>query len=1020
MSPLVQDESSSGPPAEDRQAAAAGLERTSLLGIAAAFLLVIGIGVAAWRNLAHCDEALSAAQWDYRVMFELQETLTRVHDLALSADGYAVTGDRRYVEQHTLALNRLRASQQRLRRLTADQPALQARIGELDALLNQEAAATQRRIANQSADEGPGNSFQRSGGRMTIARLRERAAEISGEEQGKLNATLGALRARAGRAVGFVIAISALGLALALTLGAMVRRQFRRQREAAERLEQNRATLVTLFEQAADALIVIGPAGRITRVNRTAETLTGYHRAELVDQPVELLVPTALRADHAKHRAGFQTAPRRREMGAGLDLRARRKDGSEVPVDIMLSPLDSAEGPLVLATIRDLTERRRAEAVEIGQKRLLERIAAGGPLHEILAELIRFIETQAPDTLGSILLVDDRGECLRHGAAPSLPAAYTRGVDGIPIGAAAGSCGTAAHRKQPVLVEDIALDPLWAEYRSLALDHGLRACWATPVLDESHRVLATFAIYRRTPGLPSPHHRRLIEIATHLAAICLVRHRAETRIHEQAEVIGQARDAIIATDLDDRIVLWNEGAERILGWAAPKAIGRRLADLLGPGVAPVLEAARETVTAREAWQGEVKLRHRHGTAVVLDLRITLIKDAAGRPKSRLGIGTDITEKRQLEEQFLRAQRVECIGALAAGIAHDLNNVLSPIVMAPDMLRDLAASPEEVRVLGMLDHSARRGAALVRQILSFVQGAAGDLQIVDLAQLAREVADMMHETFPKSIQVDAQVAPHLWPVRARPAQLHQVLLNLCVNARDAMPHGGKLRLAINNRRLDEAAAVPIAGARAGAFVVIEVTDTGSGIAPELLDRIWEPFFSTKAPDRGTGLGLSTTRGIVAEHRGFITVESRVGQGSRFAVYVPAAEPSLAPTPRPPAIARGAGELILLVDDDGDVREMTRALLTRFGYTVRSAANGEEALALYNSLAAEVRLVVSDLNMPKLDGARLAEALHRFDPALPLLFLSGGGGPVTAPPGAPTLQKPVLAEALLASVRELCRR
>jgi PAS domain S-box-containing protein len=392
----------------------------------------------------------------------------------------------------------------------------------------------------------------------------------------------------------------------------------------------------------------------------------------------------------------------------------------------------------------------------------------------------------------------------------------------------------------------------------------------------------------------------------------------------------------------------------------------------------------------------------------------------------IGMGTDISEKRKLQEQFLRAQRLESIGMLAAGIAHDLNNVLTPILMAGPMLRVHATDPSDQRLLRSLEQSAERGAALVRQILSFAHGTAGDPRLVQVKHLARDLIEMLTETLPKSIKLDHLYPNDLWPIRANPTQIHQVLLNLCVNARDAMPQGGRLTLRAHNRLLTPAEALAIPGAYPGPFVVLEVSDTGTGIPPEVLPRIWEPFFTTKQSGKGTGLGLSTVRGIVEAHHGFIELETAPDRGSTFRIHLPAAEtdqPADA-TQAPAPIPRGSGQLILLVDDEPTNRDAAHATLARYGYRVLAAASGTEAVSLFIPRSDEIQLLITDLHMPNLDGASVTRILQRIKPGLKVLALSGlTSSPTTGHTEHPEqfadafLAKPFKPEALLHQVHRL---
>ncbi len=494
-------------------------------------------------------------------------------------------------------------------------------------------------------------------------------------------------------------------------------------------------------------------------------------------------------------------------------------------------------------------------------------------------------------------------------------------------------------------------------------------------------------------------------------------HEAEERIREQGELLNEARDGIVVTDMDNRIIFWNKGAVRILGWSAEEALGKVSVELLGAEIEPQSKESGHQVE----WHREIGLVNKLGSRLTVEVRMTLVRDGSGQPKSRLKIITDITEKKKLEEQFLRAQRLESLGMLAAGIAHDLNNVLAPVLMGAPLLRARATHPTDVRLLGSIEESAARGAGLVRQILSFAHGSSGTKTLIQVKHLLRDVTGLLAQTFPKSITLDEHVGPGLWTVLGNPTQVHQVLLNLCVNARDAMPEGGRLRISAANRDIDAAAAEFLPGAIPGPYLELEVSDTGAGIPPEILSRIWDPFFTTKGEGKGTGLGLATVRGIVSNHGGFLTVNSTVGRGTTFRVFLPASSESAGNDQRGgsthPFFALGKGELVLAVDDEAPVRELLKEFLTRQGYRVLTAENGLGAIAVFAPRMVEIALVITDLSMPEMGGADLARTLPLLNPAVKILFMSGGAiGPDGAPPpGTPILKKPFSGDELLKAVQ-----
>jgi len=462
---------------------------------------------------------------------------------------------------------------------------------------------------------------------------------------------------------------------------------------------------------------------------------------------------------------------------------------------------------------------------------------------------------------------------------------------------------------------------------------------------------------------------------------------SETRFREQASLLDLTQDGIVVRDLEGRVRYWNKGNERIVGWTAEEMMGRRMDEVLKVEET-FAESVLNTLLEKGEWSGEANVTAKDGQVATLLSCCTLVRDPQGQPTSVLAISTNITEKKKLEAQFLRAQRLESIGQLAGGIAHDLNNILAPMMLILPMVRGEATSPDTQGLLDSLETSVRRGADMVRQILTFSRGLESAKAPLQSRHIVRECAHLAQETFPKTITLQARFASDLWLIEADATQMHQVFMNLAVNARDAMPLGGKLTLAAENRVLDERQAGQIPHAKAGPYVVWRVSDTGSGIAPEILDRIFDPFFTTKEVGKGTGLGLSTVLGIVRNHHGFIQVQSKVGQGTEFEVYLPAIPTSVAAAETPHAAPiRGEGEWILVVEDEAPLREATRKTLENFGYRTMAASDGIEALALFDQHRSEIRAVLADLMMPKLDGLAVIRVLKQIAPQIPVVVCSG---------------------------------
>ena len=397
--------------------------------------------------------------------------------------------------------------------------------------------------------------------------------------------------------------------------------------------------------------------------------------------------------------------------------------------------------------------------------------------------------------------------------------------------------------------------------------------------------------------------------------------------------------------------------------------------------------------ATKQWAGtydeEYRIMRPDGTQRWIRDRAFAVRSPDGALQRFVGVAEDITDSKKLQEQFLRAQRMEAVGTLAGGIAHDLNNILAPVLMAPALLRETFRSAHERQLLDLIEQGARRGANIVRQLLTFSRGTGGERVGVQMRHQIKEMADLMKETFPRDITIEHHAAKDLRPMEGDPTQLHQVLMNLCVNARDAMPGGGSLVLTARNEDLDADAVRDHPPARPGPYVVVHVADTGSGIAPENLGRIFDPFFTTKPPSKGTGLGLSTVLGIVRSHNGFITVETAPGKGTTFSIHLPAAqEPGRAlPTMDLEAMPGGKGELILVVDDEASIRTALRLTLERHGYGVLLASEGAEALQLFLKYRDAIHVVFTDVMMPVMGGLTLISALRAADPNVKVIAMTG---------------------------------
>jgi two-component system cell cycle sensor histidine kinase/response regulator CckA len=526
----------------------------------------------------------------------------------------------------------------------------------------------------------------------------------------------------------------------------------------------------------------------------------------------------------------------------------------------------------------------------------------------------------------------------------------------------------------------------------------------------------------RTYYLTASFASAFIALACTAGLVLLARQqRANLQLGEQASLLDKAQDAIMVSDLNRRLTYWNKGAERLYGWTAAEAIGRVASELFYGSAEPdESRAAYDQVLRTGEWTGELQPLNKSGRRVIIESRWTLVRDPGGKEQGILSINTDVTERRELEQQFLRAQRLESIGTLAGGIAHDLNNVFTPIMLGVEMLKQDVKDADGREVLDTVLASVRRGADMVRQVLTFARGMEGRRVELDARDLVADVARIARDTMPKNIDIKTRVDDGLPVLYGDPTQFHQVLLNLCVNARDAMPRGGLLTIAAERVETHPRDRTDVP---AGVYVMLQVEDTGTGIHPDVADKIFDPFFTTKEPGKGTGLGLSTSLTIVKSHGGHIRASSVPGRGASFRIYLPVtAGPG--PESAPAAAAdqpKGAGETVLVVDDEPAIRLLAQRTLEAQGYRVLLAGDGAEAIAIFRAQYESIALVMLDMTMPVLDGVPTIQALARIDPAVRIIASSGiHGNEQAARAASPRvtqfMPKPFTADILLRAIRQ----
>jgi PAS domain S-box-containing protein len=659
----------------------------------------------------------------------------------------------------------------------------------------------------------------------------------------------------------------------------------------------------------------------------------------------------------------------------------------------------------------------RAQAIHDRQTAILERIATNAPLQGTLDALVAHVEAQLPGAIGSLYLVEPDGLHLRCASGHGLPPAFRAATDAIVIGPSAGSCGTAAYRREPVFVFDIATDPLWNSYRDAARGHGLRACWSTPILSRrrpDHAApLGTFAVYFRDPAAPDPAHREVLAHAEHLACIALDADYAIRELRERDAklrmFVDHATDGFFVHDgATGAVVEVNEQACASLGYGRDELIGEA-PELFDPNASREL---RDAISRRLASGEIVTYDSRHvrkdGGSFPVEVRIRAFESRG--QLFHLALVRDTTARRELEDQLRHAQKMEAVGRLAGGVAHDFNNLLTVINGYTDVLLDQVGDDSRERAdLSMIRDAGDRAAALTAQLLAFSRRTIIAPRALNLNALVERLVQMCQRIIGEDILLTTHLDRDLDPVMADAGQIEQVVMNLVVNARDAMPRGGRLAISTSNYR-----------ALTGSYVRLSVSDTGEGMTDEVRARVFEPFFTTKPQGQGSGLGLATAYGIVEQANGQIRVESTPGKGSSFSVMLPVVEaPESASQVVPRDRPRGT-ETVLLAEDEDAVRRLVQRALELHGYSVLPARSGEEAELIERSHLGPIHLLITDVVMPGMGGRELADTIKSRRPQLKILYMSGYTNDEVVRHGVTLqrdafLQKPFTPSGLVAMVR-----
>jgi PAS domain S-box-containing protein len=651
------------------------------------------------------------------------------------------------------------------------------------------------------------------------------------------------------------------------------------------------------------------------------------------------------------------------------------------------------------ARMSEVDQQKVSQDPSLLDKAVIEMIMAQQPLPTILESLCLKIEERSKGLVCSVLLLDSDGVTLRHGAAPGLPQSYIKAIDGVKIGPRAGSCGTAVYRRQPVVVIDIAEDPLWEGFRSLASLHGLRACWSMPIFSQDGAILGTFACYYRQPRSPDAYHLLLIDRAARLAGIAIEHHRtrkelqaAENRYRTLVERLP-AITYMAEVGVQGRWFFVSPQIETMLGytpdeWMADPTLW--LSRIHNDDRDIAMEAEKRVQETGELYKAEYRMCARDGRILWFRDEGKILTETEGAKPVMQGVLYDITEYKRLEEQLRQSQKMEAVGQLAGGVAHDFNNLLMIIEAHSDRIREKLSPGDPTYADAVeIQNAVSRAASLTQRLLAFGRKQLLQPRVLDLPPVLHEIGNMIRRLLAENIEIEIHVEPDLSPVKVDRSQFEQAILNLAVNARDAMPHGGRLTIYAQHARFEVAQTWRHGLVQPGTYVVLAVSDTGTGMSAQTQSHIFEPFFTTKEPGKGTGLGLSTVYGMVRQSGGAISVESETNQGSTFKIFLPACERenSLGEEPLFSRTSVSGNETILLVEDQAGIREVANDYLVQLGYKVLAAPDGEAAMKIAQSQNQGIDLLVTDMVMPKIGGRELAARLAEIYPRAQVLFISG---------------------------------
>jgi PAS domain S-box-containing protein len=758
------------------------------------------------------------------------------------------------------------------------------------------------------------------------------------------------------------------------------------RKEAERHLAQMEGRYRGLLEAAPDAIVVVNKDGEIVLLNLQAEEQFGYPRDELIGKNVKNIIPDGFAERLVADALRSAEDALAQQIETGIELTGRRKNGSDFPIEIMLSPLENADGTLVTAAIRDISVRKRAE----------ETLRKSEERFRLIAE-----------TIDEVFWIADPHFTKVSYISPS-------------YGRVWGRTQASVYENPQSFLEPVHPKEL---DRTLLRFEIMRSGKA---FDHEYRIARPDGVARWVWNRGFPVHNKEGEVIRYVgvAQDITERKQAEAERMRLLTAIEQAVEGVVVTDMEGGIQYVNPAFSAMTGYSREEALGKNIRILKsGKQDVDFYASMWATLLADQVWRGEIINCRKDGSLYTEKISITPVHNEQGKTTHFVAMKEDITARKLLEDQFRQAQKMEAVGRLAAGVAHDFNNLLTIIIGYSDLMLDQFVPSDPRRAYATeIKGAGERAEGLTRQLLAFSRQQVLAPQILDVNTLIANLTKMLKRLIREDIELVFEVGPLPTMVKADPGQIEQVLMNLAVNSRDAMPQGGKLTIETSSVLVDEANSSSHLSIPIGSYVMLAVTDTGCGMDKDVQAHIFEPFFTTKEQGKGTGLGLATVYGIIEQSGGHIGVYSEPGVGTTFKIYLPAVK-GAPETTEESTVPAGGSETVLLVEDDACLRELARTVLSaRGGYKVLESSGGKEALLFAGEHRGTIHLLLTDVIMPGMSGRELSEGLATLRPEMKILYMSGYKDDTAARHGVPEggmafLQKPFTPESLLRKVRDV---